>query len=212
MSGLRQSDVRWSDADRDELLSTAHESLDSLSTLVTNLLDVSRVQAGALAVTPADVDVDEVVMGALDELGLGPVDVELSLRATVPPVRADAVLLQRVLVNLLDNALRYSPADERVRISSSGFGGRVEIRVVDRGPGVPADRRDEIMVAFQRLGDTDNATGLGLGLALSKGFVEAMGGTLTLDDTPGGGLTMVVSLAAVSGAAVAPADEARSAS
>jgi two-component system sensor histidine kinase KdpD len=197
VSGLRQSDVRWSDADRDELLSTAHESLDSLSTLVTNLLDVSRVQAGALAVTPADVDVDEVVMGALDELGLGPDDVELSLRAAVPAVRADAVLLQRVLVNLLDNALRYSPEGERARISSSVFGGRVEIRVVDRGPGVPVDRRDEIMVAFQRLGDTDNATGLGLGLALSKGFVEAMGGTLALDDTPGGGLTMVVSLAAV---------------
>jgi two-component system sensor histidine kinase KdpD len=152
------------------------------------------VQAGALAVTPADVDLDEVVLGALDELGLGPADVELALRATVPPVRADAVLLQRVVVNLLDNALRHSPPDASVRISTSAFGDRVELRVVDRGPGVPVERRDEIMVAFQRLGDTDNGTGLGLGLALSKGFVEAMGGTLALDDTPGGGLTMVVGL------------------
>jgi len=194
ISGLRQADVDWSDADRDELLSTAYESLESLATLVTNLLDVSRVQAGALAVSTDDVDVDEVVLGALDELGLGPADVELALRASVPPVRADRVLLQRVLVNLLDNALRFSPEGQRVRISTSGFADRVEVRVVDRGPGIPPERRGEIMTAFQRLGDTDNATGLGLGLALSKGFTEAMSGTLTLDDTPGGGLTMVVSL------------------
>jgi two-component system sensor histidine kinase KdpD len=194
ISGLRQADVDWSDADRDELLSTAYESLESLAALVTNLLDVSRVQAGALAVSTDDVDVDEVVLGALDELGLGPADVELALRASVPPVRADRVLLQRVLVNLLDNALRFSPEGQRVRISTSGFADRVEVRVVDRGPGIPPERRGEIMTAFQRLGDTDNATGLGLGLALSKGFTEAMSGTLTLDDTPGGGLTMVVSL------------------
>jgi two-component system sensor histidine kinase KdpD len=194
VSGLRQPGVEWSDADRDELLATAWESLESLSTLVTNLLDVSRVQAGALAVRTAVVDVDDVVLGALDELGLGPADVELALRATVPPVVADAVLLQRVLVNLLDNALRHSPEGTLVRISTSGFAGRVEVRVVDRGPGVPPERRDEITIAFQRLGDTDNSTGLGLGLALSKGFTEAMGGTLTMDDTPGGGLTAVVSL------------------
>ncbi len=194
VSGLRQPGVEWSDADRHELLATAWESLESLSSLVTNLLDVSRVQAGALAVRTAVVDVDDVVLGALDELGLGPADVELALRASVPAVVADAVLLQRVLVNLLDNALRHSPDGTLVRISTSGFAGRVEVRVVDRGPGVPPERRDEITVAFQRLGDTDNSTGLGLGLALSKGFTEAMGGALTMDDTPGGGLTAVVSL------------------
>jgi len=205
VSGLRQRGVEWSEADRDELLATAWESLESLSTLVTNLLDVSRVQAGALAVRTAEVDVDDVVLGALDELGLGPADVELALRSSVPPVVADAVLLQRVLVNLLDNALRHSPDGTLVRISTSGFGGRVEVRVVDRGPGVPPERRDEITVAFQRLGDTDNSTGLGLGLALSKGFTEAMGGTLTMDDTPGGGLTAVVSLPEAPEAPAAPA-------
>jgi len=205
VSGLRQHGVEWSDADRDELLATAWESLESLSTLVTNLLDVSRVQAGALAVRTAVVDVDDVVLGALDELGLGPADVELALRASVPPVVADAVLLQRVLVNLLDNALRHSPDGTLVRISTSGFAGRVEVRVVDRGPGVPPERRDEITVAFQRLGDTDNSTGLGLGLALSKGFTEAMGGTITMDDTPGGGLTAVVSLPEAPAPASAPA-------
>ncbi|WP_423921670.1 ATP-binding protein [Frigoribacterium sp. 2-23] len=199
ISGLRQHDVTWTDADRDELLATAYESLESLTALVTNLLDVSRVQAGALAVSTAVVDLDDVVTAALDELSVGPERVDLDLVDETPAVLADAVLLQRVVVNLLDNALKYSPAGGRVRIATSEFADRVELRVVDTGPGVPADRRDEVFAAFQRLGDTDNTTGLGLGLALSRGFVEAMQGTLEMDDTPGGGLTTVVSLPAAPG-------------
>ncbi|ARC58018.1 Sensor protein KdpD [Frondihabitans sp. 762G35] len=194
VSGLRSQGVVWSDADRTELLDTAQESLDSLATLVTNLLDVSRVQAGVLAVSIANVDVDDVILGSLDELGLGPDEVELGLGDDVPPVLADAVLLQRVIVNLLDNGNRHSPLGTRVRISASRFASHVEIRVADHGPGIARERRDEVFQPFQRLGDTDNTTGLGLGLALSKGFTEGMGGTLQADDTPGGGLTMVVSL------------------
>jgi two-component system sensor histidine kinase KdpD len=194
VSGLRSQGVVWSDADRAELLDTAQESLDSLATLVTNLLDVSRVQAGVLAVSIANVDVDDVILGSLDELGLGPDEVELGLGDDVPPVLADAVLLQRVVVNLLDNGIRHSPLGTRVRISASRFASHVEIRIADHGPGISSERRDEVFQPFQRLGDTDNTTGLGLGLALSKGFTEGMGGTLQADDTPGGGLTMVVSL------------------
>lgn len=196
VSGLRTPGVTWRDGDRDELLTTAAESLDSLAILVTNLLDVSRVQAGALAVSLEEIDVDDVVFGALDELGLGPVEVDLGLEDGLPPVLADAVLLQRVVVNLLDNGVRHSPEGSRVRVSASSFGGAVEVRVADSGAGVVADRREEIFVPFQRLGDTDNSSGLGLGLALSKGFTEGMGGTLVADDTPGGGLTMVISLPA----------------
>jgi len=103
-------------------------------------------------------------------------------------------------VNVLANARRHSPPDARVRIATSAFAGRVEVRIVDHGPGIPADRRDEVFVPFQRLGDTDNTTGLGLGLALSRGFVEGMGGTLEAEDTPGGGLTMVVTLHAADAA------------
>ena len=114
----------------------------------------------------------------------------------MPEVLADPGLLQRVLVNLLENGLRFSPHGSMLRVSASTFAGSVEIRITDTGPGVAADRKDDIFVPFQRLGDTDNTTGLGLGLALSKGFVEGMGGTLQADDTPGGGLTMVVSLPA----------------
>jgi two-component system sensor histidine kinase KdpD len=194
VTGLQQHGVVWDDHDRDELLTTAHESLDALSALVTNLLDVSRVQAGALAVSRQPLDVDDVLFTAMDELQAGLGRVELQIADDVPPVDADPVLLQRVLVNLLDNAVKYAPAGVPVRLSASTFGDVVEIRVADRGPGISPDRLDLVFVPFQRLGDTDNTAGLGLGLAIAKGFTEGMGGTLTAEETPGGGLTMVVSL------------------
>ena len=114
----------------------------------------------------------------------------------LPLVRADPGLLERVLVNLATNALRYSPAEAPPHLTCSRLGDRVEIRVIDRGPGIPRDHWDQIFLPFQRLGDTDNTTGIGLGLALSRGLTEAMGGTLEPEETPGGGLTMVVSLPA----------------
>lgn len=196
VGGLRAAGPRLTDDDRAELLETAEESLDALTTLVTDLLDVSRLQAGVLAVAAAPTDPADAVLPALEELGLGPDDVELDLGADDTLVVADAVLLQRVVVNLVANAQRHAPAGTRVRIATSAFARRVELRVVDHGPGIPPERRDDVFVPFQRLGDTDNTTGLGLGLALSRGFVEGMGGTLEAEDTPGGGLTMVVTLAA----------------
>lgn len=194
VGGLRAAGAALTEQDREELLSTADESLTTLASLVTDLLDVSRLQAGVLAITAAPVDPADVIAPALDELDLGPDQVEIDLAVDVPAVLADPVLLQRALVNLLVNAVRHSPAHRRVRVSVSSFAAVVEIRVIDHGPGIPTDRRHEMFVPFQRLGDTDNTTGLGLGLALSKGFVEGMGGTLSPEDTPGGGLTMVVSL------------------
>lgn len=194
VSALRATDVELPASQRSELLATASESLDSLAELVTNLLDVSRVQAGALAVKLAPTEVTDVVLPALDELAIGPGAVELDIPEDLPAVSADAVLLQRVIVNVLANAVRHAPAGVRVRISASAFLGQVQIRVVDRGPGIPAERLGEVFTPFQRLGDTDNDTGLGLGLALSKGFVEGMDGTLEAEETPGGGLTMVISL------------------
>jgi two-component system, OmpR family, sensor histidine kinase KdpD len=193
VGGLRSAH-RLSAEDRAELVETADESLATLSRLVTDLLDVSRVQAGVLAVSLGRVDAAGGVVSALDELSLGPADVELALDPALPGLRADPVLLQRVLVNLLTNAVRHSPAGERVIVSTSRLGERAEIRVADRGEGIPEDQRESAFLPFQRHGDTDNTTGLGLGLALSRGFAEGMGGTLTAEDTPGGGLTMVVSL------------------
>ncbi|MEN0103967.1 MAG: ATP-binding protein [Curtobacterium sp.] len=191
---LRASDIRLSDADREALLATADESLGQLAVLLSDLLDVSRVQAGVLAVTPVALPLETVVAPALDELELGPDDVDLDLPGDLPPVLADPVLLQRVVVNLLANAVRHSPAGTTVRVAASAFGGSVELRVADHGPGIPEAQRDDVFQPFQRFGDTDNDTGLGLGLALARGFTEGMGGTIEADDTPGGGLTMVVRL------------------
>jgi len=196
VTSLRSSQVSLSSSDRAELLETADESLGDLARLVTDLLDASRLQAGVLGVTLEPVWVEEVVGDVLDELHLAPGAVQLELGET-RPVSADPALLQRVLVNLLANALRFSPSDAAPIVSTSEFGDRVQLRVIDTGPGVPAARRDEMFLPFQRLGDTDNTAGVGLGLALARGFVEGMGGTLEAEDTPGGGLTMVVELEAV---------------
>jgi len=193
VGGLRD-DGRLSEQDRLELVATADESLATLSALVTDLLDVSRVQAGVLAVSLSPVDAAGSVIAALDELSLGPGDVELDLDPQQPALQADPVLLQRVLVNVLANAHRHSPAERKVTVSTRRRGDHGEIRIIDHGAGVPAERRASMFQPFQRSGDTDNTTGLGLGLALSQGFTEGMGGTLRPEETPGGGLTMIVSL------------------
>ena len=192
ITSLRASDVALSDSDQRELLETAEVSLDALAELVTKLLDASRLQAGVLGVSLEAVTLDDLVLEALDELSLAPGSVQLEL-ADTRQVTADVALLQRALVNVLDNALRFSPSTPPT-ITTIEVDDMVQLRVVDRGPGIPADRRDGVFAAFQRLGDTDNSTGIGLGLSLSKGFVEAMGGTIDMEDTPGGGLTVVIVL------------------
>jgi two-component system, OmpR family, sensor histidine kinase KdpD len=194
VTSLRSTEVSLTKPDREALLETADESLSALAGLVTDLLDVSRMEAGVLGVSIGSVALDEVVLLALDELVLSPGQVVLELTPGIRAAQADAGLLQRVVVNLLANALRFAPVDDPPVIATSEFGDTVELRIIDSGPGIPVDRREEVFLPFQRLGDTDNTTGIGLGLALSKGFVEAMGGTLEVEDTPGGGLTMVVAL------------------
>ncbi|GAA4351543.1 sensor histidine kinase KdpD [Angustibacter luteus] len=194
VTSLRSTDVAWSADDRDELLLTADESLDRLARLVDNLLDMSRLTAGAMTVQRRAVALDEVVPLALDDLGPDGARVLVDVPDDLPEADADPGLLERVVANVVQNALRYNDSDVPVRITGSSLGERVELRVVDRGPGIPADKLDTVFVPFQRLGDTDNTTGVGLGLALSRGLAEAMGGTLTPEETPGGGLTMVIAL------------------
>ncbi len=196
VTALRSPDLAYTEGERTELLSTADESLDRLTRLVENLLDMSRLQAGALAVDPYPVGLDDVVPAVLDELGPAGRAVRLQLPPELPEVVADPGLLERIVANLLANALRHSPPDRAPLVSASALADRVELRVVDRGPGVAESEWDRIFVPFQRLGDRDTSTGVGLGLALSRGLAEAMGGTLGPEHTPGGGLTMVLTLPA----------------
>ncbi|MFJ1708432.1 ATP-binding protein [Kitasatospora sp. NPDC088346] len=196
VGSLRSPDVEFSPEDQAELLATADESLVKLTRLVDNLLDMSRLQAGALILHLEPVHLDEVLPRALDSLldryaPIQPLDLD-----TAPPVLADPPLLERVLANVITNALRYNAPGAPVLVAASHYLERVEIRVIDRGPGIPPEDRDRVFLPFQRLGDTDNTTGVGLGLALSRGLAEAMGGSLEVEDTPGGGTTMLLTLPA----------------
>jgi two-component system sensor histidine kinase KdpD len=196
VTSLRSDDVKWTAEDHDELLATADESLDKLTRLVENLLDTSRLQAGAMSVFPRPADLGEVVARGLDDLDPPGQAVIVEIPAELPEVQVDPAILERVISNLVANAIRYSPAGSPPLLTASSLGDRVELRIIDRGPGLSDEQVSRMFVPFQRLGDTDNTTGIGLGLALSRGLTEAMHGTIEPEETPGGGLTMVLSLPA----------------
>lgn len=201
VSSLRAADVAFSPEDTAELLATIEESIDQLTALVGNLLDSSRLAAGVVRPEQHRVYLEEVVQRALVSIGKGATGF---FRSAIDRVKvdvgdavalADAGLLERVFANLIDNALRYAP-DCVVRVNAGRVGDRVLINVIDEGPGIPHGAEVQIFGAFQRLGDHDNTSGVGLGMSVARGFVEAMGGSITAGDTPGGGLTVVVDLAA----------------
>jgi two-component system, OmpR family, sensor histidine kinase KdpD len=179
--------------DRAELLDIAGQSLTSLTRLVEDLLDMSRVQAGALKPRLAPLDVQEVLTTAIASLPSDEARIRIEpLDPALPQISADGPLLERVVANLLGNALKHTHSPVSLLAETSGR--HVLIKVTDRGPGIPHAARDLVFRPFQRLGDRDNTAGVGLGLALARGLTESMGGTLTPEDTPGGGLTMVVTL------------------
>jgi two-component system, OmpR family, sensor histidine kinase KdpD len=195
VSSLRQPDISWDPEDEAELLATIEESADQLDGLVANLLDMTRLQTGVVTPLKRLVALEEVVPAAL--VGVPWAKVEVDVPETLPPVVADAGLFERALANVVENAARYGAGPVLVTASELRFGkepDRVELRVVDRGPGVPDSGKQAMFEPFQRLGDVPHGVGVGLGLAVARGFLEAMGGTLTAEDTPGGGLTMVFTL------------------
>jgi two-component system, OmpR family, sensor histidine kinase KdpD len=193
VSSLRQSDVEWSAEDRDALLATIEESADRLETVVTNLLDASRLQAGALGVKVEAVALDDVVAGALIAVPGAAERVEVDVPEDLPPVRADRGLLERVLANLIGNALTHGASERPVEIRALTGGQSARLEVTDHGRGVPPGLEARLFEPFQRLDDR-GPKGLGLGLSVSRGFVEAMGGAMVADRTPGGGLTMRIRL------------------
>ena len=189
---LRAPDLDLPESDRAELLAGIETSADRLQGLIDNLLDMSRLDAGALVLRTEPVALDEVVPRALT--GVPPERVDVDVRVTLPMVVGDSGLIERIIANLVENALRYSPPDQPVRITAGTIKDKVVLRVVDRGPGVPSHSLESIFSAFQRLGDVPAGQGVGLGLAVSRGFAQANGGTLDAEETPGGGLTMVLTL------------------
>ncbi|MGG7569272.1 DUF4118 domain-containing protein [Streptomyces sirii] len=197
VTSLRSDDIEWSDEDQAELLAGIEEGADRLDHLVGNLLDMSRVQTGTVTPLIREIDLDEVVPIALG--GVPENSVVLDIPEELPMVAVDPGLLERSVANIVENAVKYSPDDEPVLVHASALGDRVEIRVVDRGPGVPNDAKDRIFAPFQRYGDAPRGAGVGLGLAVARGFAEAIGGTLDAEDTPGGGMTMVLTVPTASG-------------
>ncbi|GAB2478462.1 ATP-binding protein [Jatrophihabitans fulvus] len=196
VSSLADPEVTWTPEQQAELLASADGSLDRLTDLVTNLLDLSRLQVGALPVLPGVVGVDDVVARALDHADPHG-RVVIAVPHDLPAVHADGGLLERVLANVVQNALRYAPETSPVRIAASALRDVVEIRVVDRGPGIDVDDVDRAFTPFQRAGDVPaDGAGVGLGLAIARGFTEAMGGSIAIEPTPGGGATVVLTLRA----------------
>jgi two-component system sensor histidine kinase KdpD len=200
-SSLRSDDIDFSAEDTAELLATIEESVDALTALVGNLLDSSRLSAGVVRPEVRRVYLEETVQRALLGIskgatgftreGLDRVKVEVGDAVAM----ADAGLLERVLANLIDNALRYAP-DGPIRVSAGRVADRVLIAVIDEGPGMPRGAEEQLFAPFQRLGDHNTSIGVGLGLSVARGFIEAMGSTISATDTPGGGLTVEIDLAA----------------
>lgn len=190
VSGLRQPEVEWTAEQRADLLATIETSADRLDALVANLLDMSRLQAGALSLALAPVGIEEVVVRAALQVEPG---LHIDVAEDLPAVWADPGLLERVVANIVDNASRFTPTGQTVTLRAVTDGSRVQVQVIDHGPGVPAGALEQIFTPFQRLDDR-SVGGVGLGLAIARGFCEAMGVDLTPSATPGGGLTMTLTL------------------
>ncbi len=197
VSGLRDDTVAWTPDQTAEALATIDEETDRLNRLVGNLLDASRLQIGALAVRLEPTAIGDVVSSVLHVLAPGSSDVAVDIDPALPLASCDPVLLERSVANVVSNALHHAGAD--VRINASVVGSSIHLAIIDRGPGIPESARVQVLAPFQRLGDQQTVDGVGLGLSIAQGFVEAMGGTLTLDDTPGGGLTVVITLGLADG-------------
>lgn len=194
ISSLRQLDVEWSPEERDELMATVEDGADRLDALLTNLLDLSRLQSGSVRPRADEVAVVDVVAKAASTVPA--TGVVIDIPDDLPAVVADAGLLERVFANILENAIRHNRPGLPVRVLAFASDGDVRVSIADSGAGVPDADKQRMFDAFQRLGDSPQGSGIGLGLAVARGLARAQQGTLDAEDTPGGGLTMVLTLPA----------------
>ncbi|MFZ4431916.1 MAG: ATP-binding protein [Microthrixaceae bacterium] len=202
VTSLLSPDVTFGPEASSEFLRTIDAEADRLDRVVGKLLDMSRVQTGSVRAVRRAVALEEVVAAALQDVGPvhSPAPVDVRVDETLPLVDVDGPLLERALANVIENALAVQPTDAPpVRVTATpAEPGRVELLVVDAGPGIAPEDRNRVVEPFQRVGDQRTSDGVGLGLAIALGFTEAVGGTLELRDSPGGGLTVVMSLPASS--------------
>ena len=192
-TSLLQDDVDWNAEQRAEFARTIDEEADRLDDLIGNLLDMSRIEAGAVEITVRAVGLDDVIAAALASLSEPTGRVVIELDDDGPAALADAGLFERVLANIVANALAHSPADRKILVQATSRDDTAVMRIVDHGPGISPEARATMFQPFQRFGD-DTSGGVGLGLAVARGFMTAMHGVLSAEETPGGGLTVTLSL------------------
>jgi two-component system sensor histidine kinase KdpD len=190
---LGNSGLALDEADRAELLETLRLEVDRLERVVGNLLDISRLQAGAAEPNPELWAVEELLAQALDQLGTSD-RVELVLPPGSPVVEVDAIQVERVLVNLLENALKFSPPGERVHVRVTTTRSEVIVRIVDHGPGIPEAELERIFEPFTRVAGLDDRGGSGLGLAIARGFAQGNGGRVWAESQRGQGASLVLAL------------------
>jgi two-component system sensor histidine kinase KdpD len=187
-SALLEDDVPKDDAVRRQLLMTAHEEALRLNRLVSNLLDMTRLEAGALKVQKELQPLEEIVGSALDRMEdrLRGRKVKTSIPADLPLVPFDAILIEQVLINLLENATKYSPAGSPIEIAARSSEGEVEVEVADRGPGISRQDAERVFDKFYRVREGEGG-GVGLGLTICRGIVSAHGGRIWVTERSGGG-------------------------
>jgi two-component system sensor histidine kinase KdpD len=196
VTSLLADDVEWPPEVAREFATTIDHETDRLTYLVANLLDMSRLATGAVSVRQVAVGLDELVLAAVGSLGdrADPSHLEIDVDEGLPSVATDPSLVERAIANVVDNALAWSPRGVPVRVEATCTDGEVRLRVVDHGPGIPVADRERVFLPFQRRGDRSNAAGVGLGLAVARGLVDAVGGHLDVEETAGGGTTMVITM------------------
>jgi two-component system, OmpR family, sensor histidine kinase KdpD len=195
-TSLLSDEVDWPADQTTGFAKTIDAEADRLTHLVSNLLDMSRLQTGSLGLTLGPTDIEDLLYRTVESLGSEANGVVIDITEALPTVAADPGLLERALANVMDNALAWSPPGMAVRVEAGTAGDEVHVRVIDHGPGIPPDLRETVFEPFQRLGDGAGGSphGVGLGLAVARGFVTASGGRLEIEDTPGGGATLVFQL------------------
>jgi two-component system sensor histidine kinase KdpD len=193
VTGLLEDQAGLRDDDRRELLETIRQEAERLNRLVGNLLDLSRMRAGALTPSKSRTALDEVIEGVVARLEplLKDHDVRVILREELPEIPADVVQIDQALTNILENAARFTPPGRQISVTAARWHGGVQVRIADQGPGIPREDRERMFDPFVR---GESSTGTGLGLAIARAIVEAHGGVIRVADAPGGGTAVIIEL------------------